>query len=163
MVLMWEKIAGFPCLHNFNVHIPEYGSLGTRLPMHYTCSDTMMASLTHQCQARLCEYSYKRCWEPIYKTVVQDRTPTVSTLCTGLGDSYFIIIHLTWVNVWESMGKPFSCTQFIKSRIFYKKLCEKPYQYYKSCENPYQVLQVMHAASERAMKSKVRMIKSLSP
>ena len=30
------------------------------------------------------------------------------------------------------MGKPCSCTQFIKSRIFY----------YKSRENPYQVLQV---------------------
>ena len=30
-------------------------------------------------------------------------------------------------------------------------------------ENPYQVLQVTLAISERAMKSKVRMIKSLSP
>ena len=30
-------------------------------------------------------------------------------------------------------------------------------------ENPYQVLQVTCAASERAMKSKVRMINSLSP
>ena len=36
-------------------------------------------------------------------------------------------------------------------------------RYYKSRENPYQVLQVTCAASERAMKSKVRMIKSLSP
>ena len=36
-------------------------------------------------------------------------------------------------------------------------------RYYKSRENPYQVLQVMCAASERAMKSKVHMIKSLSP
>ena len=45
--------------------------------------------------------------------------------------------------------------------------------YYKSCENPYQVLQVTREsvsgtkshvrASERAMKSKVHMIKSLSP
>ena len=40
--------------------------------------------------------------------------------------------------------------QFIKSRILY----------YKSRENPYQVLQVTCAASERAMKSKVRMINS---
>ena len=40
---------------------------------------------------------------------------------------------------------------------------KNPYQYYKSHENPYQVLQVTCAASERAMKSKVRMIKSLSP
>ena len=63
------------------------------------------------------------------------------------------IICLTPVNVWESMGKPCSCTQFIKSRIFY----------YKLRENPYQVLQVTCAVSERAMKSKVHMIKSLSP
>ena len=34
--------------------------------------------------------------------------------------------------------------------------------YYKSCENLYQVLQVTQAASERAKKWKVRMIKSLS-
>ena len=74
-----------------------------------------------------------------------------------------IIIFLTHANVWESMGKPCSCTQFIKSRIFYYKSCENPYQYCKSRENPYQVLQVTCAASERAMKSKVRMIKSLSP
>ena len=37
------------------------------------------------------------------------------------------------------MGKPCSCIQFIKSRIFY---C-------KSHKNPYQVLQVTHAVSER--------------
>ena len=42
-------------------------------------------------------------------------------------------------NVWESMGKPCSCTQFIKSLFFY----------YKSCKNPYQVLQVTCATSER--------------
>ena len=42
------------------------------------------------------------------------------------------IICLTHTNVWESMGKPCSCTQFIKSRILYSK----------SLENPYQVLQV---------------------
>ena len=83
------------------------------------------------------------------------------------------IIRVTHVNVWESMGKPCSCMQFIKSRIFYckshnnpyqyYKSRENPYQYYKSRENPYQVLQVTRAASERAMKLKVRMIKSLSP
>ena len=60
-----------------------------------------------------------------------------------------IIIRLTHVNVWESMGKPCSCTYFIKSRI----------SYCKSHENLYQVLQVMHNASERAMKSEVCMIK----
>ena len=53
------------------------------------------------------------------------------------------------------MGKPSSCTQFIKSRISYYKSRENPYQYCKSRENPYQVLQVTCAASERAMKSKV--------
>ena len=31
------------------------------------------------------------------------------------------IIRLTHANVWESMGKPCSCTQFIKSHIFYSK------------------------------------------
>ena len=29
----------------------------------------------------------------------------------------YFIIRLTHANVWESMGKPCSCTQFIKSRI----------------------------------------------
>ena len=48
-----------------------------------------------------------------------------------------IIIRLTHANVWESMGKPCSCVQFIKNRIFYCKSRENPYQYYKSCENPY--------------------------
>ena len=75
----------------------------------------------------------------------------------------FIIICLTHTNVWESMGKPCSCMQLIKSRIFYYKSRENPYQYCKSRENLYQILQVTCAASERAMKSKVRMIKSLSP
>ena len=111
-------------------------------------------------------------------------------------------IYLTHANVWESMGKPCSYTQFIKSHIFYYKSCENPYQYCKSrknpyqvlqvtresvsgtashariristashaririryCksrENPYQVLQVTCTASEHAIKSKVRMIKSL--
>ena len=56
--------------------------------------------------------------------------------------------------IWESMGKPCSCTQYIKSRIFtasHTKICIRycrsrwnlyqyyqvtwnPYQYYKSCE-----------------------------
>ena len=59
-----------------------------------------------------------------------------------------IIIRLTHANVWESMGKPCSCTQFIKSRIFYSKSRENPYQYCKSRVNLYQVLQVTCAASE---------------
>ena len=49
-----------------------------------------------------------------------------------------------------------------KSGIFYYKSRENLYQYCKSRENPYQVLQVTCVVSERAMKSKVRMIKSLS-
>ena len=40
---------------------------------------------------------------------------------------------------------------------------KKPYFYFKSRENLYQVLQVMCAASERAMKSKVRMIITIVP
>ena len=34
---MLHKIPGSPCLHNFNVRIPEHGSLGMRLPntAHY--------------------------------------------------------------------------------------------------------------------------------
>ena len=47
-----------------------------------------------------------------------------------------------------------------KNLYQYYKSHENPYQYYKSSENPYQVLQVTHAASERAMKPKVHMIKS---
>ena len=59
---------------------------------------------------------------------------------------------LTCTNVWKSMGKPCSCMQFIRSRIFY----------YNPRENLYQVLQVTCAVSECATKSKVHMIKSLS-
>ena len=45
-----------------------------------------------------------------------------------------IIICLTHENVWESMGKPCSCIQFIKSSILYCKSRVNPYQYYKSRE-----------------------------
>ena len=80
-------------------------------------------------------------------------------------------ICLTHMNVWESMGKPCSCIEFIKSCTFYYKSRENPYQYCKSREKPYQVLQVTRESvlgttshvrvSECAMK--VRMIKLLSP
>ena len=50
-----------------------------------------------------------------------------------------------------------------KKPYFYCKSRENPYQYYKSHETQYQVLQVTRAVSEHAMKSKVNMIKSLSP
>ena len=52
--------------------------------------------------------------------------------------SSVFIIRLTYTNVWESTGKPCSCTQFIKSCIFHYKLCKNPYQYCKLCKNPYQ-------------------------
>ena len=60
-----------------------------------------------------------------------------------------------------------------KKPYFYCKSHENPYQYYESHENPYQycksrenlyqVLQVTCAASERAMKLEVCMVKLLSP
>ena len=36
-----------------------------------------------------------------------------------------IIILLTHANVWELMGKPCSCTQFVKSRIFLLQVMRK--------------------------------------
>ena len=48
-----------------------------------------------------------------------------------------------------------------KPYFFYYKLHEYPYQYYKLCES--QVLQVTCTVSKHAVKSKVCMIKSLSP
>ena len=59
--------------------------------------------------------------------------------------------------------KPFFYNKSHENPYQYYKSCENLYQYYKSRENPYQVLQVRCAASEHAMKSKIRMIKSLSP
>ena len=78
----------------------------------------------------------------------------------------------THINVWESMVKPCSCTQFIKSSFTtsHARICIR---YYKPPENLYQVLQatgesVSGTAShvrciECAMKSKVLMIKWFSP
>ena len=60
---------------------------------------------------------------------------------------------LTHANVWESIGKPCSCTQFIKSCIFY---C-------KSRENPYQVLQVMCAACNEIEGSYDKIIITIVP
>ena len=57
------------------------------------------------------------------------------------------------MNVWESMGKPCSCTKFIKSRIIY----------YKSRENPYQVLQVMCIASDEIKGSYDKMVIIIVP
>ena len=74
-----------------------------------------------------------------------------------------LMYHMSNVNAWKSMGKPCSCMWFMKSRIFYCESCENPYQYYKSHEDLYQVLQVTRAASECAMKLKVRMIITIVP
>ena len=60
-------------------------------------------------------------------------------------------------------GEALQLRAVYKKPYFYCKSRENPYQYYKSRDNPYQVLQVTCAVSKRAMKSKVRMIKSLSP
>ena len=38
------------------------------------------------------------------------------------------IMPLTHANVWESVEKPCSCVQFLKSDFYYKS-CENPYQY----------------------------------
>ena len=88
----------------------------------------------------------------------------------------YVCLHYHTSNSRECMGVNGEALQLhavYKSCIFYCKSRENPYQYYKSRENPYQyfksrenlyqVLQVTRAASERAMKSKVHMIKSLSP
>ena len=52
-----------------------------------------------------------------------------------------ITIRLTHTNVWQSVGKPCSCTQF--TFLLHVQVTENPYQYYKSRKNPYQVLQVI--------------------
>ena len=69
--------------------------------------------------------------------------------------SCHIIFHHT-SNSCECMGVNGEALQL---HIVYKK----PYLYYKSRKNPYQVVQVTRAVSERTMKLKVRIIKSLSP
>ena len=80
------------------------------------------------------------------------------------------LTHVMFESQWGSLAAAFS---FNKAVFFYSKSHENSYQYYKSRENsyqyykshenPYQVLQVTRAVSERAMYSKVHMIKSLSP
>ena len=128
-------------------------------------------------------------WEKLGHTYVCERRECTMYITSGViraidnwakdDGTTFFIIRLTHANVWESMGKLCSCTQFIKSHIFYYKSCENPCQvlqvtrefvsgnashmririrYYKSRKNPYQVQQVTCGASECAMKSKVRMI-----
>ena len=40
-----RKIPGSPRLHNFNVRVPECGSLGTRLAYLHTCNMKLAASV----------------------------------------------------------------------------------------------------------------------
>ena len=68
-----------------------------------------------------------------------------------------------FVQMVHGMGKPCSCTKFIKAVFCTASHARIRIRYYKSHENPYQVLQVTCAAYERAMKSEVHMIKLLSP
>ena len=75
---------------------------------------------------------------------------------------YIYIYHTS--NSCECMGVNGEALQLhAVNRICYCKSRENAYQYYKSRENLYQVLQVTCTASEHAMKSKVCLIKSLSP
>ena len=79
--------------------------------------------------------------------------------------SCHIIFHHT-SNSCECMGVNGEALQLhivYKKPYLYYKSRKNPYQYYKSRENPYQVVQVTRAVSERTMKLKVRIIKSLSP
>jgi len=75
------------------------------------------------------------------------------------------IIRLTHVNVWESMGEALQLHTVYKKPYFLLQVTRESVSVLQvmSRENPYQVLQVTRAASECAMKSKVHMIKSLSP
>ena len=60
-------------------------------------------------------------------------------------------------------GEALQLHTVFKKSYFLLQVTRNLYQYYNSRENSYQVLQVTCTASERAMKSKVCMIKSLSP
>ena len=80
----------------------------------------------------------QRCLSALYKTYFEAKVRS-SVFRSFFFSNY---IYLTLMNAWESMGKPCSCTQFIKCCILYYKSCKNPYQYYKSHKNSYQVLQV---------------------
>ena len=97
---------------------------------------------------------------PLITQCLQDKVERRPTT-TELNDS---LKELCTKHPWSMAGIVTQADKvFCKSRIFYYKSHENPYQYYKSRENLHQVLQVTCAVSERAMKSKVCMIKSLSP
>ena len=74
--------------------------------------------------------------------------------------SYYIPLNYHMSNSHEYMGVSgeVNCS-YMLYQIFYYKSRKNPYQYYKSHENLYHVLQVTCTASERAMKSKIHMIK----
>ena len=58
-----------------------------------------------------------------------------------------ILLHLAIYHVWEPIGKPCSCMQFIKSHNFYYKSRENPYQVLQVTRGSVSVLQVTHTAS----------------
>ena len=58
------------------------------------------------------------------------------------------IIGLTRMNVWESVGKPYSCMEYLLLQVM---------------REPIAVLQIMCAVFEHAIKSNFYMIKSLLP
>ena len=91
-------------------------------------------------------------------TTKQILTTNQQSRFTGQAGAIFItpifvvdIIHLTHANVWESMGKPCSCMQFIKSRIFYYQITQES------------VPGTMCVTSEHTMKSKDKIITTTVP
>ena len=60
------------------------------------------------------------------------------------------IVGLTHMNVWESVGKPYSCMEYL-------------YLLLQVTREPIAVLQIMCAVFEHAIKSNFYMVKSLSP
>ena len=67
-----------------------------------------------------------------------------------VGQIMIFIIGLTHMNVWESVGKPYSCMEYL-------------YLLLQVTQEPIAVLQIMCAVFEHAIKSNFYMIKSLSP
>ena len=52
MLLTWQKIPGFPCLPNFNVCVPEHGSLGTRLLIYMNTTCLSLIPCLHAAQGQ---------------------------------------------------------------------------------------------------------------
>ena len=72
-------------------------------------------------------------------------------------------VCLTRTNVWESMGKLWSCVQFIKSRTFLLKVMRESVSVLQVTRESVSGTTSHVCVSECAIKLKVRIIKSLSP